>query len=409
MAIINDGMKTKQPEIDPLEPLVPPNKPKPTQANNAPAQTGGPAPLIPLEAGDPAPGITDNTPVTGGGSPQITPPEQVGGGSVSPPTQNTAPQTGGGSPQTGNINDAFALPPPKGIVNSALATSNTKTTQPQANNGAPPAAPVMRDIQANTREVGRNETVRGQLDDLLKQDSEYMARARASAAGRANDRGLQNSSMAMTAGEAAAYDAALPIATSDATTYARQGLANQDATNQFLGMDKGADIDLRRQYAGFEQSDYMADKEAAVRRELTKMGIDSNEKISEAQMNEARANANASMAAAAHNAALEREWRMKALESDERRFNQSDATQRYSVDQQLANSREANLTNLRQNAQANYSAGLNNIMTAQMEPDARQNALRNYNAIWVGSPYLPFEIDMSKFPPATTPAPAPQE
>lgn len=68
------------------------------------------------------------------------------------------------------------------------------------------------------------DTVQGQLGGLLSRDSPYLARARANAETRAteeaNARGLQNTSMAVQggvyAGEEAAMNAALPIATKDA-------------------------------------------------------------------------------------------------------------------------------------------------------------------------------------------------
>lgn len=75
------------------------------------------------------------------------------------------------------------------------------------------------------------DTVSGQLDKILSQDNPYVARARASAAGVANSRGLLNSTMGAQAGEAAAIDAALPIATQDANIYSQQRLTNQQAEN----------------------------------------------------------------------------------------------------------------------------------------------------------------------------------
>lgn len=76
------------------------------------------------------------------------------------------------------------------------------------------------------------DTVQGQMGGLLSKDSPWLARARASAAQTANERGLLNTSMAAQSGEAAAIDAALPIASADAGTYTNQRLANQSARNQ---------------------------------------------------------------------------------------------------------------------------------------------------------------------------------
>jgi hypothetical protein len=68
-----------------------------------------------------------------------------------------------------------------------------------------------------------------QDNGLTYDDSPYIDRARLSAMEYANSRGLLNSSMAAGAGEAAAIDAALPIAQSDASAYLSQRLANQTA------------------------------------------------------------------------------------------------------------------------------------------------------------------------------------
>lgn len=52
-----------------------------------------------------------------------------------------------------------------------------------------------------------------------------------------------------------------------------------------------------------------------------------------------------------------------------------------------------------------YQQGLSAGLTSQLEPDAKQNWLHNYNSVWAATGSLPFEIDMSKFPPAGAPVP----
>jgi hypothetical protein len=89
------------------------------------------------------------------------------------------------------------------------------------------------------------DTTAGQLDTLLSKDNPYITRARAKAAEYANSRGLLNSSMGAQAGEAAAIDAALPIASQDANTYSTQRLANQGASNQFGMQASAGDIASR--------------------------------------------------------------------------------------------------------------------------------------------------------------------
>ena len=75
------------------------------------------------------------------------------------------------------------------------------------------------------------DTVSAQLDTILGKDSPYITRARAGATQTANSRGLVNSSIAAGAGEAAAIDAALPIAMQDANTFSTTRLTNQGAQN----------------------------------------------------------------------------------------------------------------------------------------------------------------------------------
>ncbi len=88
------------------------------------------------------------------------------------------------------------------------------------------------EYDATTRDVDApTETVAGQMDALLKSGSPYIERAKAGAAQTANARGLLNSSMAAGAGEAAAIDAALPIASADAAAYGTAARENQGYTN----------------------------------------------------------------------------------------------------------------------------------------------------------------------------------
>jgi hypothetical protein len=84
---------------------------------------------------------------------------------------------------------------------------------------------------ADTREVKDNATVRGQLMQLLDDNGKYMRNARTRSNEAANSRGLLNSSMAIGAGERAAIESAMPIATQDANTYDTRARTNMDAVN----------------------------------------------------------------------------------------------------------------------------------------------------------------------------------
>ena len=116
-------------------------------------------------------------------------------------------------------------------ANSAAGWVQDKQKQPVA----PPSTGInLSQLQGTTRwDVQPNETVRSQLQQIIADDSPLMQQARARALQTANSRGLLNSSMAMTAADSAMYDAAMPIATQDASTFARAGEFNANTSNTF--------------------------------------------------------------------------------------------------------------------------------------------------------------------------------
>jgi len=84
----------------------------------------------------------------------------------------------------------------------------------------------------NTSQINApTDTVQGQIDALIAKNSPLMQRAEARSNDQMNSRGLMNSSMAVGAGQAALYDVALPIATTDANAYNATRFNNQTATN----------------------------------------------------------------------------------------------------------------------------------------------------------------------------------
>ena len=84
-------------------------------------------------------------------------------------------------------------------------------------------------------DVKDNQTVSGQMDNLLKSDSPYMKQAETQGKQFAAGRGLLNSSMAAGAAQGAAIERALPIAQQDAGTFANSAQFNADAGNR-VGM-----------------------------------------------------------------------------------------------------------------------------------------------------------------------------
>jgi len=75
-------------------------------------------------------------------------------------------------------------------------------------------------------------TVAGRLTSLLNNESPYMKQAEQRSKEASSRKGLLNTSIAVQAGQAAAYDAALPIAQQDASEFNKFGLQQQTAENQ---------------------------------------------------------------------------------------------------------------------------------------------------------------------------------
>ena len=104
---------------------------------------------------------------------------------------------------------------------------------------------------AETWTVDKNQTVQGQIENIIAKNSPLQQLAESRSLQRANERGLINSSMAVGEGQKALYDAALPIAGSDAAMYGRAGefntglrqqtnFANQNAANTASSFTAGA-------------------------------------------------------------------------------------------------------------------------------------------------------------------------
>lgn len=100
----------------------------------------------------------------------------------------------------------------------------------------------------NNWNVTEDQTVAGQVKGLIAANSPLQQQAETRALQKVNERGLLNSSLAVGAGQAALYDAALPIATADAASYGRAAGYNADTTNKF----SAAGYDAANQAKAFE-------------------------------------------------------------------------------------------------------------------------------------------------------------
>ncbi|OXE35715.1 MAG: hypothetical protein CGW95_12235 [Phenylobacterium zucineum] len=94
------------------------------------------------------------------------------------------------------------------------------------------------------------QTVAGQLSSVMSADSPLIQQARTRAAQSMNQRGLSNSSMALSAADSAAYDAAMPIATADANIYNDAAKLNTTTQNQFNLANNGQAFDLQKAALG---------------------------------------------------------------------------------------------------------------------------------------------------------------
>jgi hypothetical protein len=128
--------------------------------------------------------------------------------STTDPTAATAP--------TSAVAGTTSIPAASLTANATQAAGYTPAT----------AAPV------TNWNVTPNQTVAGQTQSLIADNSPIIQQARTKALEQANGSGLLNSSMAITAGQSAAYQAALPIAQADAATNSKAAGYNADQANQ---------------------------------------------------------------------------------------------------------------------------------------------------------------------------------
>jgi len=239
---------------------TPPPTPAPTPAPGpAPAPTPTPAPT-------PAPGSTGY-----GGStlpPAAAPATGLMGATITPFAAGTA--------GIGSINAASATAAAPVVAGQGTAGSYTATqaataapvtagqaTATQATSQGYTATDAQAALQgaANTYDGAQGtaatwtpddkSTVQGQVKNIIADNSALQVQAATRAKQEKNKLGLMNSSMAVQAGQAALYDAAIPIASQDASTFATAGqynagnaqqmnLANMASKNQGLEFSASA-------------------------------------------------------------------------------------------------------------------------------------------------------------------------
>lgn len=113
---------------------------------------------------------------------------------------------------------------PVGLINTTPTTEQTNAAKPAAFTVAP------------------NQTVASNVEGIVAKDSPLMQQAASRAAEKMNARGLLNSTQAISAGQSAVYDAALPIAQADAATYDRAATNTTQAQNTQANVQQVANV-----------------------------------------------------------------------------------------------------------------------------------------------------------------------
>jgi hypothetical protein len=172
--------------------------------------------------------------VSAGISPQLIPsslsvnfPSSTSTGATSSPSTGATPQL---VPTVGSTNTSSN-------ANTPIPGSTAPATPPSSPSSSPVSSVIPNATQAplsaatTIAPVAANETVASQLNTDLASGSPYLDLAKSQSLQAASARGLQNSSIAAGAGEAAAIAAALPIAQQDASTALTTQQANLTALN----------------------------------------------------------------------------------------------------------------------------------------------------------------------------------
>lgn len=129
---------------------------------------------------------------------------------------------------------------PKPVKQEVVADYEPYVAPTTAPYVAPTTAPSTAPVTATQSTAGQSilgvapqQTVQEQIRGIIAENSPLMQQARATSRGQMNERGLINSSIANTAGQAAVLQAAMPIAQADAAMYADTAKTNNAYANQF--------------------------------------------------------------------------------------------------------------------------------------------------------------------------------
>lgn len=122
-------------------------------------------------------------------------------------------------------------------------------------------------------------TVQGQLKGILDAGGPLMDRATTRALQQMNARGVLNSSMAIGAGQAALYDAAVPIAGADASTYAKSQSENAQMKQETATQAAGFQQQSKVQAADIASQERLQSKDLASRYDLANLDANTRKEL----------------------------------------------------------------------------------------------------------------------------------
>lgn len=165
--------------------------------------------------------------------------------------------------------------PPPGLINSTdpntVPPVGPVSTVPKADQ-TNPATATSYTPQGVT--VTPEQTVSGQIKNIIASGSPLMQQAERDAKNFMQQRGLINSSMAITAGQDSVYKAALPVATADAATYAKAATDTTAAQNAALAAGATAENAASATNAQIAGSTNIADMQSATQQAIAKLQAD---------------------------------------------------------------------------------------------------------------------------------------
>jgi len=164
-----------------------------------------------------------------------------------------------------------------------------------------------KEATAKTQQVDQSSLASNQLNDITKQDSPLMQRARQEGMLLAAKRGLQNSSIAAGAAEGAMVDRATPLAQQNSATLNTQALANQEAENEANNLNAQLGTSTSQQNAALQTD--VSKTNAGLATDTSKFNAGSQTDVS-------KFNAETSARANEQNAAADNAMRQKVVEEN---------------------------------------------------------------------------------------------